>query len=234
MLNGKKICVTGTSRGIGLELVSQYLLNGNEVFAVARKVEKDSALAQLKEKFGNRLTLVQADVGTESGREMIRSAVFAQTKSLDILVNNAGVYLDRRSDLPSVTDEILRDSFQTNAIAPLLLTQALLPLLEKSSDARVANISSLMGSISDNGRGGTYAYRMSKVALNMFTVSFARDYPKMIALTLHPGWVQTDMGGKDALTSVKESVTGLIQVIERATPEQSGKFYDFEGDLIEW
>ena len=91
-----------------------------------------------------------------------------------------------------------------------------------------------MGSIADNEGGGSYAYRMSKTALNMFAKSFSRDYPSITTLVIHPGWVKTDMGGENAPTTATESAAGILKVIQDATPAKSGHFYDFEGDELPW
>ena len=116
----------------------------------------------------------------------------------------------------------------------MLVTQALLPCLERAAAPKVVNISSLMGSIEDNSSGGTYAYRMSKAALNMFTKTFAVDFPKIATLTMHPGWVKTDMGGANAPTEKTESVKGLLKVILASSLKNTGQFIDYEGDKLPW
>ena len=234
MLSSKKIFITGTSRGIGLEFTRQFLKQGNTVFAVARSYDETTPLGGMQNEYGDRLVLIQADVTTEEGRSRIQDEIFGKTETLDLVINNAGIYLDRGVQMDEVSEDILIRSFQTNAVAPVLVTQTVLSLLHKGEAPRLVAITSLMGSIDDNGRGGTYAYRMSKVALNMFMKSFSRDFPHIISLTLHPGWVQTDMGGSDATTSVEEAVRGMIKVIEASTLKVSGNFYDADGDVCPW
>jgi NAD(P)-dependent dehydrogenase (short-subunit alcohol dehydrogenase family) len=91
-----------------------------------------------------------------------------------------------------------------------------------------------MGSIGDNSSGGSYGYRMSKAALNMFHKTFSIDFPQITSLVIHPGWVQTDMGGANAPTSVEKSARGILRVIEKASPRDSGDFLDYEGDRLPW
>ena len=124
--------------------------------------------------------------------------------------------------------------FDVNAVGAVRVTQSLLPALLKSERPIVANISSKMGSISDNTGGGHYGYRMSKAAMNMFNKSLAVDFPKLIAVCFHPGWVQTEMGGKAAPTSVGESVSGLGELIDKLEPKHSGRFFDFNGEELPW
>ena len=114
------------------------------------------------------------------------------------------------------------------------VTKAFLPLLAKSSRPIVANITSLMGSISDNGSGGSYAYRISKAALNMFSKNLSLELRNGIVLSLHPGWVKTDMGGASAPTEKRDSAAGLIRVIRESNPEQTGGFYNFRGETLSW
>ena len=236
MKNSQNVLITGTSRGIGLEFTRQYLAAGNTVFAVARNVGPDTKLGGLKRDFSDRLHLIRGDVTNAADRTAVVAAVSAVTDHLDLFVNNAGIYTDDREsdDLANVTEKALVDALATNSIAPVLLTKELTPLLAKAKAPKAAYISSLMGSIEDNGRGGAYAYRMSKVALNIFVKSLSRDFPAWITLALHPGWVATDMGSEEAPTSPTESVTGLVRVIAQATSKDSGAFIDYEGDRLPW
>lgn len=112
--------------------------------------------------------------------------------------------------------------------------KAFLPLLKKSAHPIIANMTSQMGSIGDNGSGGSYAYRISKAALNMFTKTLAHELPSATVLSLHPGWVKTDMGGSGAPTETRDSAAGLLKVIKSASTKQSGHFLNFRGQEIEW
>jgi NAD(P)-dependent dehydrogenase (short-subunit alcohol dehydrogenase family) len=148
--------------------------------------------------------------------------------SVDLLLNNAGVYHQ------GTKAEDFLDSFHVNTVIPFLLTQALLTALKKSAHAKVASISSLMGSIEDNSSGGSYAYRSSKTALNMINKGLAVDNPWLTAVVLHPGWVETDMGGKGAPVKIPDSAQGLWKVIDALTKEQTGSFIDFRGRKLHW
>jgi NAD(P)-dependent dehydrogenase (short-subunit alcohol dehydrogenase family) len=123
-----------------------------------------------------------------------------------------------------------------DVIAPMLLTQALLPNLRKGSDQRLAFLSSKMGSVSDNGSGGSYLYRTAKCTLNQAVKSLAIDLQpeQFIVLTLHPGWVLTDMGGPNALIDTNTSVSGLLNVIQGARPVDSGHFFAYDGSPVAW
>lgn len=228
----KTYVITGTSRGIGLEMTRQLLSAGERVIAVARTPEKSTGLQELKERFGSSLAVFAADINSDAQiAEWVRKIDPAQR--IDVLINNAGIYGDGE-DFEALSFEATLKTIETNAIGPMRVTRALLPWLKKSTSPKVAHITSLMGSIDDNTSGGSYGYRMSKVALNMFHRSFSIDYPSITSLVIHPGWVQTDMGGEEATTPVHESVRGILNVISRATIEDSGKFYDYEGGELPW
>lgn len=125
-------------------------------------------------------------------------------------------------------------TFRTNTFSPVVVVKTFLPNLKRGKSPRLINITSLMGSIADNSSGGYYAYRMSKTALNMFAKSFSIDYPDIITLTLHPGWVRTNMGGPEAPTLPRESARGLYALIKQAHKDQSGHFMDFRGKELPW
>jgi NAD(P)-dependent dehydrogenase (short-subunit alcohol dehydrogenase family) len=125
---------------------------------------------------------------------------------------------------------------QVNALGALRVTLALLPRLREARGAKVASLSSGLGSIGDNTSGGGYGYRMSKAALNMAMRSLAQDLRAegLIAVALSPGWVQTDMGGESAPTQVSESAAGLLRVLDGLTLQESGSFLDFRGERLPW
>lgn len=224
------IFITGASRGLGLEFTKLALEKGHEVYAFVRNPNKAAQLQELKS--SGRLTLLQGDV--TSADDIARAAKDLQGKTIDILINNAGI-LDRdEGPFESLSLESIQKTFDVNTLGPIRVTQALLPNLRNSQKPIVANLTSKMGSIADNSSGGDYAYRISKTALNMFAKSFSIDFPNIITLVLHPGWAKTDMGGPRALVEAKDSVAGLFQIIENATPSQSGHFYEYTGKEIPW
>ena len=162
---------------------------------------------------------------------------------LNLLINNAGVA--DKANLDAVTAQSMIDVYNTNVVAPLILTKGLLPLLRRaasqsshqnSTKTFVANMSSGAGSITNNTWGSLYPYRPSKAALNMITKSLSIDLEKdgIMAVSLHPGWVQTDMGGPNATLTVEQSVQGLVSVIASLDETKNGGFLDFRGQLLPW
>jgi NAD(P)-dependent dehydrogenase (short-subunit alcohol dehydrogenase family) len=224
--------VTGTNRGIGLEFVKQLLAQGHEVIATARDPEAVSALKALQAE-GN-LRLLPLDISDEGSVAAFVSAVGAEP--IDVLINNAGVYGPREASLGSLRTADWAEVMLIDLIAPLMLTQALLPALRRGKDKRIAFLSSMMGSIADNSSGGSYIYRSAKAGLNQAVKSLAVDLAKedFIVLPLHPGWVKTDMGGPNAMIDTTISVTGLLQRIQKTTTADSGKFLNYDGKVIAW
>ena len=220
-----KIVITGTSRGIGLELTRQALQRGDSVIAVARKPESSKGLTELKSEFGEKLQLLAVDVTAEEAPHKIAEVV---GKDLDVLINNAGVLLNGESS------KDFMETFRVNSVAPFLLTKALLPALKNSSQPKVVQITSKMGSIDDNNSGGYYAYRASKTALNMINKCIAADNPWLTTIVVHPGWVKTDMGGQAAPTQPDRSAKGIWEVTLNLKPAQSGMFFEFTGKEIAW
>jgi NAD(P)-dependent dehydrogenase (short-subunit alcohol dehydrogenase family) len=219
------ILITGTNRGIGFALTELYLQQGDHVIAVARNADQSETLLTLQKKYKT-LTLVSTDVTHPEAGEKIAEAV--GTTPIDLLINNAGIFAKG-----TATEDFI-NSFHINAVVPFQLTQKLLPQLEKSKNPKVAHITSLMGSIEDNSSGGHYAYRASKSALNMINKCLSVDNQWLTCLVLHPGWVQTDMGGSSAPTHVAESAKGLINVIRNSSIKDTGQFFDFKGEPLPW
>ncbi|WP_338868552.1 SDR family oxidoreductase [Myxococcus stipitatus] len=226
------IVITGANRGIGLELVRQCLTRGDTVHAGARAPEHAAELSALVQGSGGRLHVHALDVANEAS---VRAFAAAIPGPVHLLINNAGVRSrpDGLSDLD--TDDLTR-TFQVNAVAALRVTQALLPQLRAAGGAKVASISSNLGSVTDNSWGGAYGYRMSKAALNMAMRSLGHDLKQdgILAFALSPGWVRTDMGGSEAPTSVEMSVSGLLTVLGHLSAEDTGGFFDFEGKRLPW
>ncbi|HJR75155.1 MAG TPA: SDR family oxidoreductase [Luteimonas sp.] len=230
--------VTGANRGLGLEFVRQLLARGDRVAAACRHPGKATALNQLAGLNPGRLRVLPLDVTdpkshAELARELDLLGEDDGAYRLDLLVNNAGV-LHSGERFGRVTAANLEDSFRTNAMGPFLLTQA---LAEKLADgAKVANITSELGSIAGLGRFGTPSYNISKAALNMATALLAKALAerKLAVAALHPGWAQTDMGGDQATLPVAESVQGLLRVIDGLKPAQSGGYFDWRGEQLPW
>lgn len=227
------VLITGANRGIGLEFTRQYLERGERVLATCRDPAAATELQMLSKTFPE-LKLLQLDVADNQS-----IAAFPQKlpgEAVDIFINNAGVYGPRDGKFGNIKGKDWLDVLQVNSVAPLLLTQALAGNLLKGKLKKLIYLTSKMGSIADNSGGGHYIYRSSKTALNMVIKSLAIDLAGegFVVAVLHPGWVKTDMGGPAALIDTNTSVTGMIQVIDRLSPEQSGSFFNYDGSLIPW
>jgi NAD(P)-dependent dehydrogenase (short-subunit alcohol dehydrogenase family) len=228
--------VTGANRGLGLEFVRQLLARGDRVVATCRHPGKATALNALAGEHPGRLHVLPLDVAdpraiTELQRELALLA--DDDERLDLLVNGAGV-LHSGERFGRVGAANLDDSFRTNAMGPFLLTQALAPRL--ADGARVANITSQLGSIANTARFGTPSYNISKAAQNMATALLAAALRErgVVVVALHPGWVQTDMGGAGATVTPSDSVAGLLRVIDRLKASDSGRFLDWRGESLPW
>ena len=228
----KNILITGANRGIGLGLANKFLAHGHHVIATARNPDGARDLWDLEHAYPGSFRILELDVTNTSGLQHLKAATAGQV--VDILINNAGYLSNPGSGFVGLTPDELHKSFAINATGPILVTQSLLTNLQAAAQPIVVAISSKMGSIADYCSGGYYAYRMSKAALNMFVRSFAGDYPDITAVTLHPGWVKTEMGGAAAPTTVEESASGLFEVITKLNPVDSGRFIDFLGASVDW
>jgi len=217
------VCITGANRGIGLELARQFQARGDEVIAVCRRPSE--ALAGL----GVRI-IDGVDVADESGLERLTDGI--GDREVDVLVNNAGVLSDE--PLNDLDLDRIRRQFEINALGPLRVTAALRPSLR--AGAKVAIITSRMGSIDDNTSGGRYGYRMSKAAVNMAGRSLAHDLkPAGVAVAiLHPGFVRTEMTGNAGMVDPPESAAGLIARIDELDLESSGSFRHANGEPLPW
>ncbi len=219
--------ITGAGRGIGLELARQLRGRGDDVIGTVRDADKAGALREL----GARVELV--DVADPSAIDALGERMRGQ--AIDVLVNNAGIGRFGGA-VKDLTSEELHRYMAVNAIGPILVVRALLPCLRAGERRTIASITSLMGSIADNGSGGAYGYRASKAALNMLNASLALELrgEGFTCLVLNPGWVKTDMGGARAPTPVDVSVRGLLAVIDGASPEVTGRFFDHDGKSLPW
>ncbi|ADE16396.1 short-chain dehydrogenase/reductase SDR [Nitrosococcus halophilus Nc 4] len=229
------LLITGANRGIGLEFAKQYAKAGWRVLACCRHPDKAEALEQLASQHEGLLNLHALDVANFDQIDSL-AADLADEK-IDLLVNNAAIYPDTDQRGFGSTDyQAWMHAFCVNSMAPLKMAEAFVNQIASSQQKKIVCITSKMGSIADNTRGGCYLYRSSKAALNMVVKSLSVDLAPqgIIAASLHPGWVKTDMGGPHALITTQESVAGMRQVIEQLTPAQSGKFYAYDGQEIPW
>lgn len=229
----KNVFITGANRGIGLELTRQYLAAGEKVFASARDPSIEG-LSRLTERYPDNLKIVMLDVTDESNIQTVAGSL--EGTSIDLLINNAGLFHSKHEDFSSLNPDTWIEEFRVNSIAPFLVTRALKSNLANANSSVVGMISSKMGSMGDNQSGGSYSYRSSKAALNAVSVSLANDLSDLdiSVVALHPGWVQTDMGGPNGLIDVETSATGLKAILDKAGKAESGKFYDYSGKQLPW
>ena len=216
------LLVTGANRGIGLELCRQLKARGDTVLAACRTTSPELDALGVR-------VIAGIDVATDAGAKTLAQRL--EGTKLDVLLNNAGVL--EPDALGQLDMEKLRRQFEINSLGPLRVTQALLPHLHEGS--KVVIVTSLMGSMTDNGSGGYYGYRMSKAAVNAAGVSLARDLaPKKIAVLLvHPGMVRTDMTGHNGIEP-SESVRGIVARIDELDMTQTGKFLHQQGRELPW
>ncbi len=219
--------VTGANRGIGLAFARALVARGDRVVATARRPEKARDLAKLP------VRLEQLDVADEES--VARLAHSLSGEPLDVLINNAGI----GDDGPSFEELSMADLerfFRVNAMGPAAVTQALLPNLRSGKRRTVVNLSSSLGSISDNGSGGWIAYRVSKAALDQLTRTIAAELKRerFVCIAISPGWVATDMGGPGATLSPEDSVAAMLKVIDRLSPKDTGRFLDRHGKDMAW
>ena len=226
--------ITGCNRGLGLEFVQQLLVRGQRVIATCRDIATATDLTALALKHSGQLSLIEMDVADEAS---MREAVdLLNDEPIDVFINNAGVYGPRDANFGHVKAPAMAEALYTNAVAPMLLTQLLIANVRKGSGKKLVYISSKMGSIEDNGRGGSYIYRSSKTALNSIVKSLSIDLASegIAITTLHPGWVRTDMGGPNGNIDAPESVSGLLNVIDGLSVANTGQFYNYDGSTIAW
>jgi NAD(P)-dependent dehydrogenase (short-subunit alcohol dehydrogenase family) len=237
----QRILITGANRGLGLEFTRQYLERGARVFAGCRRPAEARQLHTLRAAQPQRLSIVALDVADPSSIQAAHATVRSQTDGLDVLINSAGIYSSRGSEEPlerlgELTFEEALTVLRVNAVAPLIVAQQYLDLLRAGHDAKIVSLSSGYGSVSANTGGFPYYYSASKAALNMFMRSLAADAKRwgITTILLDPGWVSTDMGGPHAPMTPKQSVRGMIQVIDTLRPQHNARFFTSQGDEQAW
>jgi NAD(P)-dependent dehydrogenase (short-subunit alcohol dehydrogenase family) len=230
----KRVAITGTNRGIGLELTRQYLSRGDRVFAMCRSPEKATDLQTLVGGYAGEVTILRADVTKEDSISASAALVAGQTDALDILINNAAINMGDEP-LSEAHPDILLKTLHVNAVGPIMVAQKFRNLLTKGDHPKIVNISSESGSISTMTRFRGYGYYGSK-AENMYTRSLAFDPETegIIIIAMHPGWVRTDMGGPNARLSSTESAAGIIKVTDQLTLKDNGKFLTWDGAEYPW
>ena len=237
MANKKVALVTGANKGLGLEIARQLAQKGMTVVLGARDESKAKKAADQLKGEGFDAHPVKLDVTNEGDIANLPKFFAENFGQLDVLVNNAGVNYDFDGE---ITADTLRRTYEANVIGPFAITKALLPLLKASPAGRIVNQSSILGSLAliSKGQGGEFTkpgYTTSKAALNMLTVVTAQELKntKVKVNAAHPGWVQTDMGGKNAPLSVGE---GAKTAVALATLDENGPTGAFlhQGKPLPW
>lgn len=239
--DSRNILVTGAGRGLGLEFVRQLLPQAQQLYATARDPQRSPELTGLANAHPDRLKLLPLDVTDEHSIKGAVQQVEKAATSLDLLVNNAGIYLGRPGAVPgsdrlgTLSMESGVATMRTNAIGPMVLTQELLPLLKKGRRPKIVSLTSGLGSIASSG-GAPYHYSASKAALNMYMHGLAMELrPQgIICVVINPGWVATEMGGRGAPMTAEESARGILSVVDKLTPRDTGKFLNYRGEEEPW
>jgi NAD(P)-dependent dehydrogenase (short-subunit alcohol dehydrogenase family) len=225
-LSGRRIVITGISRGIGLETARLFLREGAEVLGVAKNPERlEGASRELEAKQG-RLTLLQADLTEVDAPARIAAAVAERWGALDVLFNNAAVQIDGNTQgILGATEATFDSALAINLVGPYRLCRALLPALLSGREPRIVNVSSGAGNFESMRSLGIPSYRLSKWSLNGLTLLMAAELAGKVAVNaFDPGWVKTDLGGPNAPGSPSESARGALALV--TLPFQTtGKFW---------
>jgi NAD(P)-dependent dehydrogenase (short-subunit alcohol dehydrogenase family) len=227
------ILITGANRGIGLKLSEQFAEDGWQVLACCRNPADAGELQALGER-GLAVEVQALDV--TNYEQMAALSDQLGNRPIDILLNNAGIYGSKGASFGEIDAQEWRQVLEVNTIAPLMLVQAFVEQVAASQKKLVAIIGSKVGSIADNSSGGSYIYRSSKTAVNQVVKCLSIDLADrdISVISLHPGWVQTEMGGPNAEISTDESVSGLKNILQTAGLAQSGHFIEYDGSSIPW
>lgn len=240
----QRIFITGANRGIGLDLVQRYSARPDtQIFAACRQPAQATDLQALAAQYPGRIHIIQLDVTDAVQLAAAVEAVQAQADGLELLINNAGVLpggVDNRdpdiSRFGVLDAQAMLHVFAVNSISPVMVTQAFADLLRAGHAARVVNVTSNGGSIARRSEGCDYSYPASKAALNMLTRCLAGDLRPagVIVAAIHPGFIQTDMGGTSATHTLEERIPVFMQVIDGLTLADSGTFLNWDGQPVPW
>jgi NAD(P)-dependent dehydrogenase (short-subunit alcohol dehydrogenase family) len=235
-MDASVIIVTGANRGIGLEICRQLAARGAQVILTARDSKAGKAAAGKLPSGGQPVRFHPLDVNDDEGVADLHEFVRKNFGRCDVLVNNAGIIAERDDSILSVTLAAMQATLATNTIAPLRLTQALLPLLRKSQrGGRVINVSSGAGELENFSGSWSPAYSLSKAALNLVTRMLAPALAKdgIVVNSMCPGWVRTDMGGSGAPRDVAQGADTAVWLALDAPAKLTGKFFR-DRKIIPW
>jgi NAD(P)-dependent dehydrogenase (short-subunit alcohol dehydrogenase family) len=226
------IVISGANRGIGLELTRHFLAAGKRVIAGCRDPQSADELVAL---VGSAtLDVYKLDVADDSSVTEFYAQIGEDT--VDVLINNAGIMGGDKQDISNMDYAAWLHTLNVNTLGPMRLSATLLPNLKQATRPRIVTISSQMGAFGLQMGNGSYAYRSSKSAVNkvMQTLALELKSDGIIVCPVHPGWVQTDMGGTHAAIPASESASGLCKLIENLTMAQSGRFWKWDGTEHVW
>ncbi len=220
----KTALVTGANKGIGYEVARQLAGKEFHVFVGARNRDAGRKAAEKIAKAGGKVTFLKIDVVDNANVTAAAREFAGAADHLDVLVNNAGIMVDGDDAILEISDELLRNTLETNTLGALRVTRAFVPLLRRSKAPRVINVSSGGGQLTGGADGWSPAYCISKTALNGVTSQLATALPKFAVNSVCPGWVRTDMGGQAAARSVEQGADTIVWLATDAPQELTGKF----------
>lgn len=232
MRNQKTALVTGANKGIGFEVARQLARQGFRVFLGARNEKAGRSAAEKLREEGD-IIFLKIDISDADSIRAAAEEFSRQSERLDVLVNNAGILLDEDKSALTITPDIFETTLRTNTLGPWLVSQAFAPLLKKSSEARIVNVSSGGGQLDGGADGWAPGYCVSKTALNGVTVQLAAALPKCAVNSVCPGWVRTEMGGENATRSVGEGAATIVWLATDAPHDLTGKFVK-DRKVIPW
>lgn len=245
MTTRKIALVTGATRGIGKEAAAQLAARGMTVLVAGRNIEQAAKVAETLRSAGHSAHALKLDFAQPADIVDAVAQIGEKFGRLDILVNNAGVQLEGdwgQNNAASVSQKELRETFAVNLFAQIELTQAVLPLLRKSDDAQILNVSSILGSLQTHadtsspwGAVKPFAYNASKAALNLYTISLAQALAEegIKVTSVHPGWVKTDLGTDAAPLTITEGAQTITELATGQYGQESGGFYHL-GEMQPW
>ncbi len=230
----KTLFLTGANRGIGLAMVNEALNRDYRIFAGCRRPEQAIELQALAASYPDRVIPIAIDVTDQRSIDAAAEELMDQTDDIDLLINNAG-FFPRGEHIDNLDPDTMLHAFHVNSIGPMMVVQALLRLLQSSIEAKIINLSSQLGSITLH-MSNHYSYNSSKAALNMLTRILASELKPMdiLAVVVHPGWVQTDMGGSAAPLKPDQSARGILDLADKLSMADTGEFYTWDGRRHPW
>ena len=239
------VIITGASRGIGLEFARQHLADGYHVYATCHSLSRAQQLKTLHSSGNGRLEILEMDVSNDAQVKSVAEQV--RGTPIDLLINNAGtvesIFYGSGAyeghddpDLRNYDFDGWLDLLKTNLLGPARVCGAFVDNLSVGARPVAVNMVSTLASIASTWQAGRYAYRTSKAALNMLTRSVGEWYQKrgIILVSISPGWTRTEMGGPKATNSAEESVEGVRKLIAGLTMADTGKFFNFNGQVLPW